>query len=105
MWLVARGLEDLPRAERRASAISLLLAQVQIAEAQDAAHVLGGLREGRDAAVLVDRLLAGVVRGQRQAHVAAVAVEQVAQVADATLDVLSRLEASARRCAGAPSPA
>ena len=42
----------------------------------------------RNAAVAIHRALAGVVARQRQRHVAAVAIQQPAQVARAAVDVL-----------------
>src|SRR5262245_19853735 len=55
---------------------------------QDLLHVGPRLLVRRHAAVAAHRALPGVVGGQRPREVAAVEADQVAQVADAALDVL-----------------
>src|SRR3954463_5505840 len=56
------------------------------------AHVGARLRVGRDAAVTRHRAFAGVVGGQGLLEVAAVAVEERAQVAGAALHVVGGIE-------------
>ena len=59
---------------------------------QDAAHVPARLRVRRDAAVHHHGLLAGIVGGEHDGQVAVITVHQAAQMANAALDVLVRVE-------------
>src|SRR5262249_28642215 len=54
--------------------------------------VLSRLRERWDASVEIDSALTGIVRGQRERDVPRIAIEQVAQMTDSSVDVLSRVE-------------
>src|SRR5438477_12475477 len=78
----AAGRADVrPRASRPAGDRLLnVLLQVLLAELQHPPDVVAGLGERRDATVLVDGLLAGIVGRERKRHVAAIAVEQHPQM-------------------------
>src|SRR5262249_60893030 len=65
---------------------------VHIAAPQDLLDVLLGLRIRRDSAVVVDGALPRVVRRESEGDVGGIAVEQVAEMADAALDVLARIQ-------------
>src|SRR5437899_11572387 len=66
--------------------------QIRQPVAQHAREVLLRLGDGRDATRVLDGPGTGVVGGDRERQVAAVAVEQHAQVAAPTLDVVARQE-------------
>src|SRR5687768_6094405 len=65
---------------------------VTIGEHRHALHIALGFRVRRDALVLVDRALTGVVTRRGELQVAIEALEQPAQVLDATTYVLPRIK-------------
>src|SRR3954454_12841090 len=69
--------------------LRLGLTAVLVRVGLDLAHVVLGLRVRRHAAVALDRARAGVVGGERLAHVAPEGVELLAQVLGAGVYVLS----------------
>ncbi len=60
---------------------------------------------GGHPAMAAHSAIAGIVGGEREAHIAIVLIEQQTQVADATLDVLARIEDAPDVVACAPWPA
>jgi hypothetical protein len=64
----------------------------RLIEAHHLRHVLPRLRVRGHAAILRDRLLAGVVRGDGEPHVVAEALHQRPQMARPTVDVLPGVE-------------
>jgi len=59
---------------------------------EDARHVAAGLPVGRNAAVAVDGVLAGIVGGQGERGIFVVAGEQLLEVSGSPLEVLARIE-------------
>src|SRR5262245_57274367 len=78
-----------PRASATGLDTARLLAQVGEPVTEYAGQILARLWNARNAAGVLDALGAGVVRRHGQRDVAAIAVEEHAQVAAATLDVVA----------------
>ena len=75
-------------------------------EREDASDVIARLAIGRDAPVLLDRVLSRVVRREDQVRVRlAESLGELGEVGRARPDVLPRVERRSSRRAAAPSPA